>query len=181
LLCCRLVSFLCPFHGEEGRRLAGIDPLGFCQVVAGPSAAGTINRASTSRASSVDALTASSSLGCFLCRKRSKRSLSDRSIKSSKPLACLTVSRASCLAKNRSMNRSFSSKPRRQPHRSLLSERSSSNGEFTTVNDSGRADVTVTVSDCAQNHHFLDLANRLGWIQALRADVNAIHDGVAAE
>ncbi len=151
------------------------------QARASGVAAGTINKASTSLASSVDALTASSSPGCFLCRKRSNRSLSDKSIKSSKPLACLTVSRDSCFAKKRSMNRSFSSKPRRQPHLSLLSERSSSRGEYMFVEVSDWIDVTVGFSDCAQNHHFLDLANGLGRVQALRANIDAIHDGVAAK
>ena len=35
--------------------------------------------------------------------------------------------------------------------------------------------------DRTQNHHFLDLANRLGRVQPFGANVDAVHDGVAAE
>src|SRR3954462_8842105 len=35
--------------------------------------------------------------------------------------------------------------------------------------------------DSAANHQFLDLANRLGRVQSLRADVDAVHDRVATE
>lgn len=31
------------------------------------------------------------------------------------------------------------------------------------------------------HHHFLDLANRLGRIETLGADIDAVHDGMAAE
>src|ERR1700751_1226211 len=36
-------------------------------------------------------------------------------------------------------------------------------------------------SDGAAHHHFLDLADRLRRVQALWADVDAVHDRVAAE
>src|SRR5690606_36789916 len=35
--------------------------------------------------------------------------------------------------------------------------------------------------DRAANHQFLGLADGLGWVQALRTDVNTVHDRVAAE
>ncbi len=40
---------------------------------------------------------------------------------------------------------------------------------------------TLYGSDRTQNHHFLDLADCLGGVQTLGANINAIHDGVAAE
>jgi hypothetical protein len=39
----------------------------------------------------------------------------------------------------------------------------------------------MATSDRAADHQFLDLADRLGRVQALGADVDAVHDGVAAE
>src|SRR5574343_546308 len=70
------------------------------------------------------------------------------------------------------MNRSFSSKPRRQRHFSVLKERSSISSVPTTL---------ALVSDGAGDHHFLDLADGLGRVQTLRAHIDAVHDGVATE
>src|SRR5262245_18717448 len=64
------------------------------------------------------------------------------------------------------MNRSFSSRPRRQRQRSLLSS--------TWVS-------AIRMSDGAAHHQLLDLADRLRRVQALRADIDAVHDRVAAE
>ena len=69
---------------------------------------------------------AKSPSGDFRPSNRSSRSLSDRSIRTPRASACLTVKPDSCLAKNFSMNKSFSSSPRRQRQRSLLRARSSS-------------------------------------------------------
>src|ERR1700722_3458077 len=41
--------------------------------------------------------------------------------------------------------------------------------------------MTSSISDSAAHHQFLDLANRLGRIEALRAHIDAIHDGMATE
>src|ERR1700751_2566868 len=41
--------------------------------------------------------------------------------------------------------------------------------------------ASVQGSDSAAQHHFLDLADRLRRVQPLRADVDAVHDRVAAE
>jgi hypothetical protein len=35
--------------------------------------------------------------------------------------------------------------------------------------------------DGAAHHHFFDFSNGFGGVQILRAHVNAVHDGVAAE
>ena len=77
-------------------------------------------------------------------------------------------STGSSRAKKRSMRRSFSSRPRRQRQRSLLSARSPI--------------VAAAFHQTAPPHHqLLDLADRLRRIEPLRADVDAVHDRVAAE
>ena len=91
----------------------------------------------TCKASKVEALAFESasgnSPGSFLCSKRSSRSLSDNSIKSPMPLAWLTVRVPSWRLKNFSISKSFSSKPRRQRQRSLLSSRSPKSSSAMTV------------------------------------------------
>src|SRR5690606_29360301 len=34
---------------------------------------------------------------------------------------------------------------------------------------------------CTTNQHFFDLADGMGWVQPLRTDISAVHDGVATE
>jgi hypothetical protein len=69
---------------------------------------------------------ASSPWGDLRPSNRSRRSLSDKSIKTPRASACLTVKPEACRSKNFSMKRSFSRRPRRQRQRSLLRPRSSS-------------------------------------------------------
>ena len=44
-----------------------------------------------------------------------------------------------------------------------------------------KASRSPSLSHTAPHHHLLDLADGKGWIQALRADIGAIHDRTAAE
>jgi ERCC4-type nuclease len=54
--------------------------------------------------------------------------------------------------------------------------------QATTNTTPAQAFVVLSIpSNCSANHHVLDLADGLGRVQTLRADVNAVHDGVAAE
>src|ERR1700758_4517714 len=65
--------------------------------------------------------------------------------------------------------------PRRQRHKS----RPVSRGPVPAVAASGVATASIG-SAVPLDEHFLDLRDRLGGIEILRADVGAVHDGVAA-
>ena len=101
---------------------------------------------------------------------RSSRSLSARSIRACRPVGLRARQRRLVAAKKRSTNRSFSSRPR-----GSASAGSSASG---SVRRSAHVIVRLTRhrSDGAADHHFLDLADRLGRVQALRADIDAVHD-----
>src|SRR5512137_336870 len=72
---------------------------------------------------------------------------------------------------------SFSSRPRRQRHLSRLS----ATGSRARSMAARGGWLKGGGSDGAPNHQLLDLADRPRGVQALGADIDAIHDAVAAE
>src|SRR5271154_4049738 len=82
-----------------------------------------------------------------------------RSLRASISLSSIRFATNSC------NTRSSSSKPRRHFHRNLFFELAS----------------TGVPLNRALHHQFLDLADRPRRVQVLRADVDAVHDGMAAE
>src|SRR3546814_8284844 len=75
------------------------------------------------------------------------------------------------------MIRSFSSKPRRSLQRNPA--RSSSDSFF--IEDASSLCCAANLLYGAASHHFLDFADCVRWVQALRTDIGAIHDCVATE
>ena len=110
---------------------------------------------------------------------RSSRSLSASSISACRPVGLRpAVIGAPCAAKKRSISRSFSSRPRRQRQRSLLSARSSMTACMARHR---RRTVRRRDQTARRTISSLILPIARGRVQPLRADVDAVHDRVAAE